>query len=924
VLSPEPESNLSTPARAGYFLHYAARSLGRNALRALMAAFCIAVGVMAVVSLQLAGAMIERGIVQSARDINQGDLSIGLSAAPLSVSDLSYFDDLRARGVITNYSAQLTSAGILELPNGRRQTVSVRIIGPGTFPLVGTASLLRPAAENAGQAMAVAGNAVLSGQFSDTTDIPIGSTLRLLTASGSFAELKLGGVAAPEDAAWRGNVLAVSAQNWQDATSSPVVFQSVSVTTAGEGQTRAAASELHRQFPLASIRTTQDVLNEAQQAVEIVRKFLILVGLLALLIGGTGIVNTMQVLLARRRSEIAVLKSAGYRRIDLYVIFSLEAAILGLAGGAAGAMLGLAVAALMRAAVARAFSLSLSFVHDPRTIAGGLAIGVCTALIFGLLPIVHAARLRPQAVFRDEPNAGEPESLIESLALIALLSVLFVVMAAFVLQSIVWALVAVYGVFILFGLIALFLNAAVWLVSHLPIPDRLTIRYFALVTCAVVVSLFCAAIGTLRGVGILLLIFTASAYTIPLLKSGARVNLRLALRNLGRARARTVTTLLALFIGVFSVASILALGLGLRSNLDSIVASRLQFNLFAATIGPSGSNLEGRLGTLPGVQQQRAGTYVQSTVTGIDGTNIALTGPGEAGPPSRVRQQLRQLSGVQGFDVSKGDLPGNGMEIIAGRNLQASDANSSSVIVPASLQDQPLGLHLGSVVSLRRVNASDAGQPFTVVGFYRPAASGPAPSFGFAPVFAPEAATVSLAGDSPLQIVYLRVPPDRAAQIAGRIQDLAPDAIVVDLDDLLSQFTRVLDDILVLISSITSMAFIAGTVIVANAVALAMLERRHELGILKAVGYTSGRVLTGVAIENALAAALAGLLAMVPVSIAVAVFGHQAGIVLESSVPLTFAIVVGIAALAALIAAAVAWQPVHVRPLNVLRYEQDC
>src|SRR6202011_859720 len=68
-----------------------------------------------------------------------------------------------------------------------------------------------------------------------------------------------------------------------------------------------------------------------------IARFLDVVGLLALLVGGIGIANTMQVLLSRRRVEIAMLKTTGFRRRDLYVLFGLEAVWLGLAGGAAGA-----------------------------------------------------------------------------------------------------------------------------------------------------------------------------------------------------------------------------------------------------------------------------------------------------------------------------------------------------------------------------------------------------------------------------------------------------------------------------------------------------------------------------------------------------------------------------------------------------------
>jgi hypothetical protein len=74
-------------------------------------------------------------------------------------------------------------------------------------------------------------------------------------------------------------------------------------------------------------------------------------------------------------------------------------------------------------------------------------------------------------------------------------------------------------------------------------------------------------------------------------------------------------------------------------------------------------------------------------------------------------------------------------------------------------------------------------------------------------------------------------------------------------------------------------------------------------------------------IENGLAAALAGLLGMVPVSIAVTIFGRQAGITLGVGVPAAIAIVAGVTLLAAITATIVAWRPAQARPSSVLRYE---
>ncbi|TMF55442.1 MAG: FtsX-like permease family protein, partial [Chloroflexi bacterium] len=79
---------------------------------------------------------------------------------------------------------------------------------------------------------------------------------------------------------------------------------------------------------------------------------------------------------------------------------------------------------------------------------------------------------------------------------------------------------------------------------------------------------------------------------------------------------------------------------------------------------------------------------------------------------------------------------------------------------------------------------------------------------------------------------------------------------MVDFTDFVSFFDRLLSNVIVFLSAIASLALLAGIVIIANTVALAMLERRREIGILKSVGYDSGTVLSQVLLENAVVGAL--------------------------------------------------------------------
>ena len=76
-------------------------------------------------------------------------------------------------------------------------------------------------------------------------------------------------------------------------------------------------------------------------------RFLALVGLAALLLGGVGVASAIHVYVRERRPAIAVLRCLGAGQWTAFVVYLLQAALLGLLGASAGAVLGVALQALM-------------------------------------------------------------------------------------------------------------------------------------------------------------------------------------------------------------------------------------------------------------------------------------------------------------------------------------------------------------------------------------------------------------------------------------------------------------------------------------------------------------------------------------------------------------------------------------------------
>jgi len=114
-----------------------------------------------------------------------------------------------------------------------------------------------------------------------------------------------------------------------------------SVGTVRESITRIGFSSSAPESLIASVRRYSTV-------VEIV---LTAIGLIALLIAALGIANAMLAAVRERRREIGVLKAIGARDRDVRRVFLLEAALLGLVGGAVGTALGYGLARLVGLAV---------------------------------------------------------------------------------------------------------------------------------------------------------------------------------------------------------------------------------------------------------------------------------------------------------------------------------------------------------------------------------------------------------------------------------------------------------------------------------------------------------------------------------------------------------------------------------------------
>src|SRR3989442_9911779 len=111
--------------KASMYFNYTSRSLLRGGQRTVLAIFCVAVGVMSIVALQLAGFMLQNSLTSNVRDTNGGDIAVTAQSAPFKESDLSFFAQLKSAGTITNYTAIASANGFLSAAAPSFQSFSV-------------------------------------------------------------------------------------------------------------------------------------------------------------------------------------------------------------------------------------------------------------------------------------------------------------------------------------------------------------------------------------------------------------------------------------------------------------------------------------------------------------------------------------------------------------------------------------------------------------------------------------------------------------------------------------------------------------------------------------------------------------------------------------------------------------------------------
>jgi len=121
-----------------------------------------------------------------------------------------------------------------------------------------------------------------------------------------------------------------------------------------------------------------------------------IIGIIALVVAGIGIMNIMLVAVTERTREIGIRKAIGAKGITILTQFLLEAVILCNIGGVIGVMVGFGLGNLV------AFFAHFDVTVPMEWAVIGLVFCSAVGIVFGLLPAIRASRLHPIDALRYE------------------------------------------------------------------------------------------------------------------------------------------------------------------------------------------------------------------------------------------------------------------------------------------------------------------------------------------------------------------------------------------------------------------------------------------------------------------------------------------------------------------------------------------
>lgn len=426
-----------------------------------------------------------------------------------------------------------------------------------------------------------------------------------------------------------------------------------------------------------------------------------------------------------------------------------------------------------------------------------------------------------------------------------------------------------------------------------------------------------------------------------------------AVQSTFRSKLRTALTVIAIFIGAFTLTTTSAIGTGVSDYITAQVAAIGSADVLTVTKTPDGDVADADDGPEP---------YDPDATSPGGGSSgpIALPGAGGALTPDDI-EALRSVDGILAvtplaqvsadwieydqngrFEVSLNIAAGvSPADLAAGAALD-NDTTDFDVLLPTSYLEN-LGFAdaasaVGETVTFGLTDYLGAAQEVsaTVVGVQNESLLGS--GVGLNSAMANELETVANTGKpDTVETTYIsatvQIAPDSTPEEITGIQERLSEAgfTAQTLEDQLGAFQLVIDGIVGVLNAFAVIALLAAGFGIVNTLLMSVQERTREIGLMKAMGMSGGRVFSLFSLEAVFIGFLGSALgAVVSIGIGIPLSGLLSRTVLAGLPGLDIlqyapgsvaTVILVVMALAFLAGTLPARRAARQNPIDALRYE---
>lgn len=820
---------------------------------------CLALGVATIAIVGSVGAALQSALARDARLVLGGDLEAQLSYRAANAEEKALFDRLGRVAEVIEVSGRAASGDNSTFASLRAVDEDYPLIGGVAYETGGISAPLPELLVSRGGAF----GAVADPLLLDRLGVALGDSIKI---GGARFELRATLQSLP-DQVTQGFELGAPVLISVDGLAATNILEPGILARyrykilLADIDYAEAAGTIKARFPDAGwqINSPQDATEDLAHGFDVFSRFLIIVGLSSLLVGGVGVANAVSAYITERQRSIATMRSLGATNARIMVHFLAQVMILVLAGVLLGLALGATVTLVALPIIGGLLSIALAPSVDVLSLLVATGFGLLTGFAFAFLPLARAGTIRPALLFRSAGAAVEGGLGWRDLLRPWFLAPLLVAVAA------------------MLGL--------------------------AIATTGRPLLVFWYALGAVVAFGVLRLAAMLLQRLLRLIPPLPDAGLRNALKSIHRPGAPAPTVILSLGLGLALLLLIALVDGNLRNQLNGDATRDAPSFVFMDLFDDEVAELEQFTEVEPMAESFTPTAMLRGAITAIDGVPLAELGP--------LPENIAWLFDEEAPLTWSREIP-ELSEVIEGEWWPADYDGPPLVSVFRELRE-PLGLELGETITFIIYGEELTA---TIASFRDFEWRGGGINFGL--VLSPGA--IEQFPTSYLGMLKAAEGQDEALQ--KLLVERFPEFIFVPVGEAIAVIQDILATLTNAVALVGGLAVLSGLFVLAGALAAGRQQREADAVVMKVLGATRGDVIRAYLIEYGLLGALSALLATVLGGFGAWAFLTQVlEVSFSFDAGLVLLVIVGAVALTMLTGTLITWSALSTRPAQLLRAE---